>query len=152
MAARHGEITVTVDRPVETVFDFLAHGENDKLFSQRIIEISRTKDSPDGVGTVYRSKAKDFGLTAWHEFEITAFERPSRIEWRELTKGPVVVQAGGYRMRAIDAGHTELTFWGDLAGRGLGVLLVGFISKRVRASFPEFAQAMKATIEKHVAP
>lgn len=148
--ARHGEISTTIDRPIEAVFDFLAHGENDKLFSKRIIEISRVKDAPNGVGTVYRSKAKDFGMVKDHDFEITVFERPSRIDWRELTKAPIVVEAGGYRLRAIDGSHTELTFWGDLEGRGPGKLILGFISSRVRASFPEFARSIKDTVEHHV--
>lgn len=148
--AKHGEVSITIDRPIEAVFDFLAQGENDKLFSRRIIEISRVKDTPDGVGTVYRSKARDFGLVKNHDFEITAFERPARIDWRELTKAPIVVESGGYALRAIDGSHTELTFWGDLAGRGPGKLILGFISSRVRAGFPEFARSIKDTVEHRV--
>ena len=66
--SKHGEITITIDRPIESVFDFLADGENDKKFSARIIEIAKTTDGPVGVGTRYVSKAKDMGLTAEHDF------------------------------------------------------------------------------------
>ena len=147
--AKHGEVTITIERPIETVFDFLADGENDKRFSKRIIEIAKTSDGPPGVGTIYTSKARDFGRTATHDFEITAFERPTRIRWRELSKGPVAVSEGGYELRER-GGATELTFHGDLDGHGIGKLILGPLSRRVRAGFPEFAQSIKETVEASV--
>lgn len=147
--AKHGEVTITIERPIEAVFDFLADGENDKRFSKRIIEIAKTTDGPVGVGTVYRSTARDFGRTATHEFEITEFERPTRIRWRELSKGPVVVSEGGYELREQGTA-TELTFHGDLEGRGIGKLILGPLSRRVRAGFPEFAQSIEDTVEASV--
>ena len=147
--AKHGEVTITIDRPVESVFDFLADGENDKRFSKRIIEIAKTSEGPPGVGTIYHSKARDFGRTAEHDFEITAFERPTRIRWRQLNKAPITVEDGGYELRERDGG-TELTFYGDLEGHGPGKLILGFVSWRVRAGFPEFAQSIKETVEANV--
>lgn len=147
--AKHGEVSITINRPIEAVFDFLADGGNDTRFSKRIIEIAKTTEGPPQVGTIYKSKARDFGRTATHEFEITAFERPTRIRWRELSKGPVVVREGGYELREQD-GATELTFHGDLEGHGAGQLILGFVSRRVRAGFPEFAQSIKDTIEASV--
>ncbi|MGH9224057.1 MAG: SRPBCC family protein [Acidimicrobiales bacterium] len=143
---RHGDFTVTIDRPIEAVFEFLADGENDKRFSRRIIEINKTTDGPVGVGTVYRSKARDLGRTATHDIEITAFERPTLIRWRELTTGPVVIADGGNALRDV-GGMTALTFHGDLQGRGLGNLILAFASSRVRSGFPRFAQSIKETIE-----
>jgi hypothetical protein len=46
MAERFGA-SVTVDRPVEEVFAFLADGENDEKFSPRIVEIEKTTNGPD---------------------------------------------------------------------------------------------------------
>lgn len=147
--SKHGEITITIDRPIERVFDFLADGENDKRFSKRIVEIAKTTEGPVGVGTRYVSKAKDVGLTAKHEFEITTFERPTSIRWRELSKGPVTVCEGGYELRPAGNG-TELTFSGDLEGHGIGKLMLGFVSRKVRGGFPEFAQSIKDVIETSV--
>lgn len=147
--AKHGEVTITIDRPIEAVFDFLADGENDRHFSKRIVEIAKTTDGPPGVGTIYRSRARDFGRTATHEFEITEFERPTRIRWRELSKGPVVVGDGGYELRKQD-GRTQLTFHGDLEGHGAGKVILGFVSWRVRAGFSDFAQSIKDTVETRV--
>ena len=148
--SRHGEITIRIDRPIERVFDFLADGENDKRFSARIIEIAKTTDGPVGVGTRYVSKAKDLGLTAEHEFEITAFERPTSIRWRELSKGLVTVCEGGYELRPAGADATELTFSGNLEGHGIGKLILGFVSRKVRGGFPDFAQSIKDVVEASV--
>jgi len=87
MAKRFGA-TVTIDRPIDEVFAFLANGENDKRFSSRIIEIAKTTDGPPGVGTIFASTAKDGGIKAKHEFELTEFEAPNKIRWKELSKGP----------------------------------------------------------------
>lgn len=144
--AKHGEITIAIDRPIEAVFDFLADGENDMKFSKRLLEIRKETAGSVGVGTVYRSRARDLGLTATHESQITVFERPTTIRWREISNGPVYIADGGYALRAVDGG-TALTFHGDLEGRGVGKLMLGFVSSRVRAGFPEFAAAIKKAIE-----
>ena len=145
----HGEVTITIDRPIEAVFDFLADGENDKLFSKRIIEIAKTTPGPAGVGTVYRSRAKDFGRTSTFEFEITVFERPARIHWHQLSKGPVLVD-GGYEFSPAGDSSTELTFFSDLQGRGFGKLILWAIVSRAKAGLPAFAQSIKETIEARV--
>lgn len=149
--ARHGEVTITIDRPVASVFEFLANGENDKLFSKRIIEIAKITDGPVGEGTVYRSRARDMGRTATHDIEITAFTPPTLIRWRETSRGPVTIADGGYALRDL-GGSTELTFHGDLEGHGVGKVILGFVSSRVRAGFPAFAQAIKETVEAEVEP
>jgi hypothetical protein len=58
-----------------------------------------------------------------------------------------VLADGGYALRDLGAGATELTFDGDLEGRGPGKLILSFVSSRVRAGFPEFAQSIKQAIE-----
>ena len=144
--AKRNEFTVTIDRPIERVFDFLADGENDKLFSERIIEIAKITDGEAGVGTVYASKARDLGITRKYEFEITEFERPARIRWRQISKSPVVVREGGYDLQPAGAG-TDLTFFGVLEGRGPGKLLEGFVARYVRRFLPDFAQKIKEVVE-----
>jgi uncharacterized protein YndB with AHSA1/START domain len=140
------EATIVIDRPIEEVFDFLADGENDKKFSSRIIEIAKTTEGPPGVGTRYASTAKDAGLTMKHEFELTEFEPPSRIRWTELSKHPLVVTEGGYDL-APAGGGTQLTFFNELQGRGIGVLLIGLALRSARKGADAFAEAIKAAVE-----
>ena len=110
---------MTVDRPVEEVFAFLADGENDKKFSPRIVEIEKTTDGPPGVGTVYASTAKDGGIKAKHEFELTEFEPPTQDPLEGASRRvPVFVTEGGYDMAPAEGGGTELSFFNELEGRG----------------------------------
>ena len=145
MAERFGAKT-TIDRPIEEVFAFLADGENDKKFSERIVEIEKKTDGPTGVGTVYASVAKDAGFKQKHEFELTEFESPSKIRWTELTKNPVHVTDGGYDLAPAGTG-TELTFFNDLEGRGIGKLIAGFAVRAARKGADDFVASIKKAIE-----
>jgi uncharacterized protein YndB with AHSA1/START domain len=145
MAGRFGA-TVVIDRPIEEVFAFLADGENDKKFSSRVIEIAQTTDGAPGVGTVYASTVKDAGVKTRREFKLTEFEAPTRIRWTELSKNPVVVPEGGYDLEPAGAG-TQLTFFNELRGRGLGLLIAGFALRSARKGADEFAQAIKTAVE-----
>jgi uncharacterized protein YndB with AHSA1/START domain len=147
--ANRNEMTVTIDRPIEQVFAFLADGENDRLFSKRILEIAKVTDGEPGVGTVYESRARDLGLTRKHVFEISEFEPPRRIRWRQRNKAPIVVREGGYDLSPDGAG-TTLEFFGVLEARGFGKLLLGTVTRSVRRGLPAFGQSIKETIEARV--
>ena len=145
MAGRFGA-TVVIDRPIEEVFDFLADGENDKIFSERVQEIRKTTDGPPGVGTVYASTVKDAGVTTKREFKITEFDRPTRIRWAEVSRNLVVAPQGGYDL-APAADGTQLTFFNELEGRGLGALIVGLALRSARKGADAFAGSIKMAVE-----
>jgi uncharacterized protein YndB with AHSA1/START domain len=138
--------TVVIDRPIEDVFAFLADGENDTKFSLRVVEIRKTTDGPPGLGTVYASTVKDAGMKTKREFELTVFEAPSKIRWTERSKNLVTAPEGGYDLAPVDGG-TELTFFNELQGHGLGKLFVGPALRSARNGADDFAQAIKAAVE-----
>jgi carbon monoxide dehydrogenase subunit G len=137
---------VTIDRPIDQVWAFLSDGENDPKFSDRLIEIRRTTPDPPGVGTVYASTARDMGLKAKHEFEITRFDAPHTLRWTERSKGPITVSEGGYDLVEADGG-TRLTYFNDLEGHGVGKLLLGLVHGRLAKGSPAFAAKMKQAVE-----
>jgi Polyketide cyclase / dehydrase and lipid transport len=145
MAGQFGA-TIVIERPISDVFAFVADGENDKKFSSRVIEIAKTTDGPPGVGTVFRSVVKDAGMRTNREFELTEFQAPSKIRWRELSKNLVVVPEGGYDLSEAGEG-TRLTFFNELQGRGIGVLFAGLALGSARKGADAFAEAIKAAIE-----
>jgi uncharacterized protein YndB with AHSA1/START domain len=148
MADRFGATTV-IDCTPEEVFAFLADGENDRKFSERILEIEKKTEGPPGVGTVYASTAKDGGVKAKHEFELTEFEPNSRIRWKEVSRTtPVIVPVGGYDIAPADGGASELTFFNELEARNFfGRLLLGFALRSARKGADDFAAAIKRAIE-----
>jgi uncharacterized protein YndB with AHSA1/START domain len=145
MAGRFGA-TITIDRPIDEVFAFLADGENDKKFSARVIDIAKTTDGAPGVGTVYASTVKDAGVKTKREFKLTEFEPPTKIRWAEQSKNLVTATDGGYDLAAAGDG-TELTFFNELEGHGFGVLIAGFALRSARKGADDFARAIKTAIE-----
>lgn len=145
MAGRFGA-TIAIERPIAEVFTFLADGENDKVFSARVIEIAKSTDGPPGVGTVYASTVKDAGVKTRREFKLTEFDAPTRIRWTELSKNLVTVPEGGYDLVA-EGDRTQLTFFNELQGHRLGVLFAGFALRSARSGADVFAEAIKAAIE-----
>jgi uncharacterized protein YndB with AHSA1/START domain len=145
MAKRFGA-TITIERPIAEVFAFLADGENDRKFSARVIEIAKTTDGAPGVGSVYASTVKDAGVKTQREFKLTEFEPPTRIRWTETSKNLVTVPVGGYDL-AAEGERTQLTFFNELQGHGLGVLFAGFALRSARSGADAFAQAIKAAVE-----
>ncbi len=140
------EGTVTVDRPIEAVFDFLADGENDPKFSPRVQEIRKTTDGPVGVGTVYASTVKDAGMTTKREFKLTEFERPTRIRWTEISKNSITATEGGYDL-APDGEGTRVRIYNVLEGHGIGKLIAPLALRAARKGADDMARAIKAAVE-----
>src|SRR3954453_4561688 len=86
--------SAVVNRPIEEVFDYLAAGTNDPKFSPRVQSLRKEPDGPSGLGPVFVSQVKAAWMKTARRFELTGFERPTRIRWTELSKNLVTVDAG----------------------------------------------------------
>ena len=140
------EATTVVDKPIEEVFAFLADGRNDPTFSPRVQEIAKTTDGPIGVGTVFASTVKDAGMKSKRQFELTEFEQPTKIRWKEISKNAITVLHGGYDLTAEGTG-TRVRIYNELEGHGLGKLLLGFALRAARKDADAFGRRIKDAIE-----
>ncbi|HEX5852546.1 MAG TPA: SRPBCC family protein [Solirubrobacteraceae bacterium] len=140
------EATVTIERPIDEVFAFLAEGTNDPKFSPRVLEIANTTGGPVGVGTVFASTVKDAGMKSKREFKITELDAPTRIRWAEISKNLVVASEGGYDLAGDGAG-TRLTVFNVLEGHGFGALIARFALSAARKEADAFAGRIKAAVE-----
>lgn len=112
---------VTVHRPVETVFAFVADGENCLQWRPAVVDIKRL--SGVGVGTRYAQGVRGpMGRRVAADYEITLFETGKRIEFQTVA-GPARPH-GRYDFEAVD-GDTRLTFSLDARLTGLRRLLMG---------------------------
>ena len=100
------ERTVSIRRPVDQVFRFLANGLTATQWRLGVIDIS--KRSGDGVGEVWRQVVRGpGGRPVDADYEVTALEPERRIAFRTIA-GPVRPE-GEYELEAMgDA--TILTF------------------------------------------
>jgi hypothetical protein len=139
--------SAVVDRPISEVFDFLADGTNDPKFSPRVQEIRKSSDGPIGVGTVFESTVKDAGMTTRRQFELTSFERPTKIRWTERSKNSVTVPDGGYDLEQVSDAQTRITIHNSFEGHGIGKLFVGFAARAAVKDAPALAERIKAAVE-----
>jgi carbon monoxide dehydrogenase subunit G len=139
--------SAVVDRPIDTVFAFLADGTNDLRFSPRVKEIRKATDGPTAVGTVYESTVKDGGMTTRRTFEITEFEAPTRIRWSERSKNIITVPEGGYDLERVDDARTKVTIHNCFAGHGFGKVIRGFVARQGQKDAPVLAERIKQAIE-----
>ena len=139
--------SAVIERPVEEVFAFLADGTNDPKFSPRVLEISKRTDGPVGVGTVFVSRVKDAGMKTEREFEITEFDEPRRIRWKEVSTNLVMAKEGGYDLEPAGEGSTKLSVYNVLEGRGFGKVLTPLALRAARKDADPFAQRIKAAVE-----
>ena len=113
--------TVTIARPVDAVFAFIADGEQGPKWRSGVLDIRRL--SGEGVGTTYaQGVAGPMGRRVAADYKITAFEPGRRIEF-QTTAGPVRPH-GRYDFEAVDGG-TRLTFALDASLGGIRGLLLG---------------------------
>src|SRR5215467_10362046 len=83
----HAENTVTISRPLQEVFDYLADGTHNKDWRDGVLEIERTS-ADNGQGATYRQVlAGPGGRRIDGDYQITVFDPPRRLEF-QVTAGP----------------------------------------------------------------
>ncbi len=135
--------SITIDRPVEEVFAFVADGEQCPKWRPGVLDIRRV--SGEGVGTRYAQGVRGpMGRRIAADYEITGWEPNRRIEFR-TTAGPVRPH-GLYDLEATDAG-TRLTFSLDAELGGLRKLFMGGMVQRTMESEVAALDAVKRILE-----
>jgi uncharacterized protein YndB with AHSA1/START domain len=100
------ERTVTINRPVDEVFRFLADGTKAKLWRSGVLDVDLV--SGEGLGARYSQGVKGpGGRRIPADYEITAFEPNETIGFR-ATAGPVRPE-GSFTFEGMGSG-TILTF------------------------------------------
>jgi Polyketide cyclase / dehydrase and lipid transport len=139
--------SAVVNRPIDTVFAYLAAGTNDPKFSPRVLEIRKEPDGPSGLGTTFVSRVKDAGMKTDRRFELTVFQAPTTIRWTERSKNLVTISEGGYDLEDLGNSQTKVTIFNSFVGHGFGKLIVGLARKAATKDVGAFAQRIKAAVE-----
>jgi uncharacterized protein YndB with AHSA1/START domain len=129
--------TVTINRPPEVVFAYLADGEKCPEWRPGVLDIKRV--TGDGsVGTTYQQGVKGpMGRRIAADYMVTAYEPSHRLEFQTVT-GPARPH-GRYDIQDADGG-TRLTFALDAKVGGLAGL---FMSGRVQKTMDSEVQAIE---------
>ena len=113
--------SVTIARPPDEVFAFVADGERGTEWRSGIVDIRRV--AGQGLGARYAQGVRGpMGRRIAADYEITGYEPGRRLEFQTIT-GPVRPH-GRFDFAAAEGG-TRLTFSLDAELRGLRRLLMG---------------------------
>ena len=103
----HVENTITIERPIEEVFEYVSTPENDPTWVSASIRNQRTSPGPMRVGMTTEEDVKIFGRTSRDTWEVTEYEPPTVIAYR-ATSG--LLCGGIVRLRCEPVeGGTRLT-------------------------------------------
>ncbi len=138
------ESSITINRPVAEVFQFVADYANATKWSVGVIDAAIT--SPDGmrVGATFRWVAQVVGQKMETKGEVTAFDPPRAYAWKS-TAGPFPV-SGGLTCEAV-AGGTRVTQTVDAEPGGFFKLAEGLLMKQVQGQWDESLKKLKQTLE-----
>jgi len=138
------ENTVTIEKPVEDVFAFLANFENVPAWNHAIEATGKISPGPVGVGTAYR-QIRSIPRRSEEDFEVTVFEPMSRLV--------IQSQIGRFRTRACYSltpvgSATRLTNEVDLEpSSGVLRLVAPLAIPRVKAGVAENLNKLKEILE-----
>jgi uncharacterized protein YndB with AHSA1/START domain len=132
----HVENTITIERPIEEVFEYVSTPENDPTWVSASIKNQRTSPGPMRVGMTIEEDVKIFGRTSRDTWEVTEYEPPTVIAYR-ATSG--LLSGGVVRLRCEPVeGGTRLTHAVEYEPRGIYYKtiapLMPWASKRLIAS------------------
>lgn len=132
----------TINAPIEKVFDLLAdHGNYKDFPGIRDSKLVRAGTAErNGVGAV---REIDAGK-AWFQEEITAFERPRRLDYRIVKSRPPLEHQGG-SVRLEPAGAGCAVTWTTTVG--VKIPLIGGLLDRLLA--PQLERGLAGTL-KHI--
>jgi uncharacterized protein YndB with AHSA1/START domain len=140
----HAQHSVTIARPVETVFAYVADGEKCPQWRSVVLDIARV--SGDGsVGTEYRQGVSGpMGRRIAADYQVRTYEPNRLIEFQTMA-GPVRPH-GRYEFVEADSG-TRLTFSLDAELRGLKSLVLGSSVSKTMASEVKALDDLKRVLE-----
>ena len=137
------ENILTIRRPVEDVFAFLADFENVPKWNYAIVETTKVSPGPVGVGTTYQ-QIRSAPSRSEEAFEVTVFEPASRLEVRGGL-GPFTARVS-YLLEPAGSG-TTLTNAVDLRSSGLLTLVAPLATSRVKHAVAANLDTLKQLLE-----
>jgi carbon monoxide dehydrogenase subunit G len=139
--------SVTVNRPVAEVWDFISNFENTTRWSRGVLEARQTSAGALGVGSTLQTVVKAFGRRRTADYLVTEYE-PNRAFAFEVTSGPMTSRAR-YLVEPAGAG-TRLTVSGeaDAAGsyRLLAPILVRILKRHSQDDLANVKRILEASV------
>ena len=135
---------ITIARPVEEVFDFVADESNEPKYNPRMARAEKVTSGAIGAGTQFKSRVGGLGGPADMTIEFTEFDRPRRIA-EKVHLSTLDIQ--GLLLFEPAAGGTRMEWIWDLYPHGfmrlLGPLVRGVGDQQERAIWNSLKRFME---------
>src|SRR5215469_923306 len=143
----HAENTVTISRPLQEVFDYLADGTHNKDWRDGVLEIERTS-ADNGQGATYRQVlAGPGGRRIDGDYRITVFDPPRRLEF-QVTAGPAR-PVGTFELSEADGSSTSVRFALEVHPSGLMRLMTPMITRQMQSEVAQLDN-LKSILERQL--
>ena len=141
----HAEHTITVARPPQAVFDYLADGTHNRQWRAGVLEIERTSAAV-GEGATYRQVLAGPGRRRIPgDYRITVFDPPRRLEF-QVTAGPAR-PTGVFELSENGGQSTRVRFALDFTAAGPMKLMTAMITRTMRREVAQLDN-LKAILER----
>ena len=136
--------TITIDRPVETVWDYVIDARNDPVWMSQVVEVGRGADQPLEVGLEIDEVVAFLGKRLAVTMLVTEHE-PRRRSAIELKRTPVPGR-GSYDLAAVNGG-TRFTMSLETDAHGFFKLAEPVFARIARRDMVTSCERLKDLLE-----
>lgn len=140
----HIDGEITINRPVETVFDTVADERNEPKYNPRLQRVEQVTDGPIGAGTRFRAATTTMGRPVAMTIAFKDFDRPRRLT--SVTRMSAMDIAGTLSFDPVPAGTRMRWSW-ELQPRGATRLLTPLIARMGRRQETAIWTGLKRYLE-----
>ena len=137
--------SMSIDRPLDVVFYFLADFENASKWQRGVVEAKKLTEGPTGQGTKFKEtfqiRKKSFSAIC----TITAFEPNHKVAFEAKSDGPM--EYGGVFSFEGEGTGTKLRFDGGVRLKGIYRLLGLFMKAEIEKEMVEEMKKIKDALE-----
>ncbi len=142
----HAEESITINRPIGDVFNFVLDGTNNPLWRPAVIDIQRVPGKPSNVGAIFKQGLKGpGGRRIDGDYEIVECQ-PNELIKFQVISGPAR-PTGTFRFEAV-GNSTRVTFTLHLDAKGLTRLISPMIGQTMKSEVATLSN-LKAYLDKN---
>lgn len=142
----HAEASITINKPVKAVFDFVLDGMNSPLWRPSVADVKLMPGKPLGVGAIYKQGLKGpGGRRIDGDYELVEVKPNEWIKF-QVVAGPAR-PTGTYKFESA-GNSTKVTFTLDFQPKGFAKLMDGMINKTMQEEVGTLSN-LKAYLESH---
>ena len=122
---------ITIDRPVELVFDCVADGTNEPAYNPQMVRAEKLTSGPVGPGTRFRAVFAGRRRMVPMDVETLEYERPARLRSRTTMEAAEI--EGTLTFAPLPTGSTRMAWSWEVRPRGamrLATPVIGWLGRR----------------------